>query len=418
MGDRLIFHIDVNSAFVSWSAVEQLQQGGPDLRAIPSIVGGDPDSRRSIVTAKSIPAKKYGIVTGEPVSLALRKCPTLVIARSNFDWYVKCSRAFKAICQEYTPTMQSFSIDEVFLDMSGMHYIYPDPIATAHEIKDRIYDELGFTVNVGIAENKLCAKMASDFQKPNRVHTLFPEEIPEKMWPLPVQDLFTCGKASAQRLKSFNITTIGALANTPIEQLQMIFSERGAIHYHNYANGIDDSPVVDEPEDAKGYSPETTVEDDLVEVENINRILLAQADIVAARMRADGGKCSCVGVTLRNLDFINKSHQTKLNDPTDVTDVIYETAKRLLKECWHGEPLRLVGLSVTDIDREGFEQVSLFDDENKEKRRALDSTLDLIRGRYGNGAVQRASTINEAANVNRKFKAELENDRESKEKMT
>ena len=409
MNDRLIFHIDVNSAFVSWSAVEQLQNGGPDLRKIPSIVGGDPNSRTGIVAAKSIPAKKFGINTGEPVSMALRKCPNLVIAHSNFDWYVKCSRAFKAICQEYTPTMQSFSIDEVFLDMSGMHLIYPDPIATAYEIKDRIYNELGFTVNVGVAENKLCAKMASDFEKPNKVHTLFSDEIPMKMWPLPVGDLFTCGKASAQRLNSYNIKTIGELAKTPMEQLELIFSERGALHFHNYANGIDDSPVIDEPEDAKGYSAETTVEDDLFELEDIYRILLAQADIVSARMRADGGKCRCVGVTFRNLDFVNKSHQTKLTDSTDVTDIIYKTAQRLIRESWHGEPLRLIGLSLTDIDRDGFEQISLFDDDEKEKRKTLDSTLDSIRVRFGNGAVQRASTINTSERINRRFKAEQKN---------
>ncbi|MBR5637454.1 MAG: DNA polymerase IV, partial [Pseudobutyrivibrio sp.] len=322
---------------------------------------------------------------------------------------VKCSRAFKAICQEYTPTMQSFSIDEVFLDMSGMHLIYPDPIATAYEIRDRIYNELGFTVNVGVAENKLCAKMASDFEKPNKVHTLFSDEIPMKMWPLPVGDLFTCGKASAQRLNSYNIKTIGELAKTPMEQLELIFSERGALHFHNYANGIDDSPVIDEPEDAKGYSAETTVEDDLFELEDIYRILLAQADIVSARMRADGGKCRCVGVTFRNLDFVNKSHQTKLTDSTDVTDIIYKTAQRLIRESWHGEPLRLIGLSLTDIDRDGFEQISLFDDDEKEKRKTLDSTLDSIRVRFGNGAVQRASTINTSERINRRFKAEQKN---------
>lgn len=410
MSDRLIFHIDVNSAFVSWSAVEMLKNGGPDLREVPSIVGGDPDSRRSIVAAKSIPAKKYGIVTGEPVSSALRKCPNLVIAGSNFDWYVKCSRAFKAICQEYTPTMQSFSIDEVFLDMSGMNLIYPDPIATAYEIKDRVYKELGFTVNVGVASNKLCAKMASDFEKPNKVHTLFSNEIESKMWPLPVEDLFTCGKSTSARLRSLGIFTIGELAKYPVEQLTMLLGERGAIHFHNYANGIDDSPVLQETEDAKGYSVETTVEEDLVDIESINRLLLAQTDVVAARMRADEGKCRCIGVTFRNLDFVNKSHQKKLPEATDVTDIIFETAKQLIRESWHGEPLRLLGLSLSDIERDGFEQMSLFQDENKEKRKALDSTLDSIRGKFGNSAVQRASTIDTSKNINRRHRAEQENE--------
>lgn len=410
MSDRLIFHIDVNSAFVSWSAVEMIKNGGPDLREVPSIVGGDPNSRRSIVAAKSIPAKKYGIVTGEPVSSALRKCPNLVIAGSNFDWYVKCSRAFKAICQEYTPTMQSFSIDEVFLDMSGMNLIYPDPIATAYEIKDRIYKELGFTVNVGVASNKLCAKMASDFEKPNKVHTLFQNEIESKMWPLPVEDLFTCGKSTSARLRSLGIFTIGELAKYPVEQLTMLLGERGAVHFHNYANGIDDSPVLQETEDAKGYSAETTVEEDLVDIESINRLLLAQTDVVAARMRADEGKCRCIGVTFRNLDFVNKSHQKKLPEATDVTDIIFETAKQLIRESWHGEPLRLLGLSLSDIERDGFEQMSLFQDENKEKRKALDSTLDSIRGKYGNSAVQRASTIDTSKSINRRHRAEQENE--------
>ncbi len=406
MNDRLIFHIDVNSAFVSWSAVQQLKNGGQDIRLIPAIVGGDPNSRTGIVAAKSIPAQKYGIVTGEPVSSAVRKCPQLAIVHSDFKWYVKCSRAFKAICQSYTPTMQSFSIDEVFLDMSGMHLIYPDPIATAHEIKNRIYNELGFTVNVGVGNNKLCAKMASDFEKPDKVHTLFPDEIPEKMWPLPVSELFSCGKATSQKLKGINIKTIGDLAHTPVEQLSLLLGQRAAEHYYKYANGIDDSLVIDEPEDAKGYSAETTVEKDLVDLESINRILLAQADIVSARMRADEGKCRCVGVTFRNLDFVNKSHQKKLPDSTDVTDTIYNVAKELLRESWHGEPLRLIGLSVTDIDRDGFEQISLFEDSNKEKRKALDSTLDSIRGKFGNGAVQRASTIDTAGRINRRYKAE------------
>ncbi|SFH53608.1 DNA polymerase-4 [Pseudobutyrivibrio sp. OR37] len=414
MSERLIFHVDVNSAFVSWSAVEMLKNGGPDLREIPSVVGGDPSSRRSIVAAKSISAKKYGIVTGEPVSAALRKCPNLVIAGSNFDWYVKCSRAFKAICQEYTPSMQSFSIDEVFLDMSGMHLIYPDPIATAHEIKDRIFSELGFTVNVGIGSNKLCAKMASDFEKPNKVHTLFMEEIPKKMWPLPVSDLFSCGKSSTVRLKSLNINTIGELAHTPVEQLAMVLGERAANHFHEYANGIDDSPVIDEPEDAKGYSAENTVEDDLEDLESINRLLLAQADVVAARMRADGARCRCVGVTYRNLDFVNKSHQVKLSEATDVTEVIYQTAKRLMRESWRGEPLRLIGLSISDIDRDGFEQLSLFTDENKEKRKALDGALDSIRGKFGNASVQRASTIDTSRSINRRHKAEQEMNRNKK----
>ena len=191
--ERLIFHIDVNSAFLSWESARRVSQGLPDLREIPSCVGGDPKKRTGIVVAKSIPAKKYGIQTGEPVAMALRKCPNLVIVPSDFELYDKCSRAFKKICGSYAPVMESFSIDEVFLDMTGTSLIYPDPVAAAHELKSKIHRELGFTVNVGISTNKLLAKMASDFEKPDKVHTLFPAEIPTKMWPLPVDELFFVG---------------------------------------------------------------------------------------------------------------------------------------------------------------------------------------------------------------------------------
>ena len=173
--ERLIFHVDVNSAFLSWEAAKRVKMGLPDLRDIPSCIGGDPSKRTGIVVAKSIPAKKYGIQTGEPMAMAFRKCPNLVAVPSDFELYDKCSRAFKKICGSYAPVMESFSIDEVFLDMTGASYIYPDPVATAHELKDKIRTELGFTVNIGISTNKLLAKMASDFEKPDKVHTLFPE---------------------------------------------------------------------------------------------------------------------------------------------------------------------------------------------------------------------------------------------------
>lgn len=224
--ERLIFHIDVNSAFLSWESARRVNQGLPDLREIPSCVGGDPKKRTGIVVAKSIPAKKYGIQTGEPVAMALRKCPNLVIVPSDFELYDKCSRAFKAICASFAPVMESFSIDEVFLDMTGTSLIYPDPVAAAYELKDKIHSELGFTVNVGISTNKLLAKMASDFQKPDRVHTLFPDEISEKMWPLPIRNLLFLGKASEQKLLNQGIRTIGDLARERETNVQLWLGEK------------------------------------------------------------------------------------------------------------------------------------------------------------------------------------------------
>ncbi|WP_270443951.1 DNA polymerase Y family protein [Blautia intestinalis] len=411
--NRLIFHIDVNSAFLSWESVRRVKQGLPDLRNVPACIGGDPRKRTGIVVAKSIPAKKYGIQTGEPVAMALRKCPDLVIVKSDFELYIKCSRAFKEICASYAPVMESFSIDEVFLDMTGTSLIYPDPIKTAHEIKDKIRKELGFTVNVGISTNKLLAKMASDFEKPDKVHTLFPDEIPTKMWPLPVRDLLFLGKASEKKLTGAGICTIGDMAHAKEREIQALLGNKAGHQLWQYAHGIDDSPVRAQPEEAKGFSVETTFNDDIVSVEQVLPILLEQCDIVATRMRRKEKKCTSVSVTFRTLDFRNKSHQTTLATATDLTDEIYKNAKRLFVESWKGEPLRLIGVALTNLKDESFEQLSLFEDnEKKERRRKLDATMDEIRRKYGNDKIKRASIMNSNGGIARKARAQIKNEDE------
>lgn len=412
---RLIFHVDVNSAFLSWEATKRVKQGLPDLREIPSCIGGDPKKRTGIVVAKSIPAKKYGIQTGEPVGLALQKCPDLVCVPSDFALYDRCSKAFKSICASYAPVMESFSIDEVFLDMTGTGQIYPDPIATACEIKDRIYRELGFTVNVGISTNKLLAKMASDFEKPNKVHTLYPEEVPQKMWPLPVRDLLFLGKASEKKLIQNGIHTIGDLAQANEKEIQMLLGEKSGHQLYLSANGIDDSPVKAQREEAKGISVETTFDEDIVSYEQIFPILLSQCDIVAARMRREGKKCNCVAVSFRTLEFKNKSHQRKLENPTDVTDEIYQNVKRLFQESWSGQPLRLIGMALTGLTEDSFVQMSLFEDPKKrEQQKKLDEAMDNIRKKFGNDKISRASTMNVSGRIARKAKAQMENSREKK----
>ena len=386
-----------------------MKEGLPDLREIPSCIGGDPKSRRGIVVAKSIPAKKYGVTTGEPVSMALRKCPELICVPGDFALFETCSRAFKKICASYAPVMESFSIDEVFLDMSGTEKIYPDPVKLAHEIKDRIREELGFTVNIGIGTNKLLAKMASDFEKPDKVHTLFPAEIPTKMWPLPVRDLLFLGKASEQKLIKAGIKTIGEMARYPETEIQRLLGEKTGHQLYEYANGRDDSPVRGEREEAKGYSAETTTEEDIVTYEQAFSLLLAQCDVVAARMRKDGKKCSCVSVTYRMLDFRTRSHQKKLENPTDVTEEIFAQIKNLLRECWQCQPLRLIGVALTDLTSDDFRQMSLFENtENHEKQKKVDGVVDDIRKRFGNGMIVRGSTMKTADKVARKAKAQMD----------
>ena len=394
-----------------------MKEGLPDLREIPSVVGGDPKKRTGIVVAKSIPAKKYGIQTGEPMAMALRKCPNLVVVPSDFRLYTENSLAFKAICRDYAPVVESFSIDEVFLDMTGTSLIYPDPIATAHEIKDKIHAELGFTVNVGISTNKLLAKMASDFEKPDKVHTLFPEEIPVKMWPLPIRDLLFLGKASEKRLQDFGIHTIGELAREKESAIQALLGEKTGHQLYQYARGIDNSPVLAQAEESKGFSVEKTFNDDIVSVEQVLPILLEQCDIVATRMRRKGKKCSCISVTFRTLDFKNRSHQTSHSSATDVTDEIYENARRLFLEFWKGQPLRLIGVALTGLTDESFEQMSLFEDtKKKEQRQKLDAALDAIRMKFGNDKITRASIMNSNTGMGRKAKAQMENETQKRNK--
>ena len=411
--ERLIFHIDVNSAFLSWEAVRRVKQGLPDLREIPACIGGDPRKRTGIVVAKSIPAKKYGIQTGEPMAMALRKCPQLTVVPGDFALFDQCSKAFKAICASYAPVMESFSIDEVFLDMTGTSLIYPDAVAIACEIKDKIYSELSFTVNVGISTNKLLAKMASDFEKPNKVHTLFPDEIPLKMWPLPVRDLLFLGKVSEKKLTEAGIRTIGDLAREREERVQSLLGEKAGHQLYRYARGIDDSPVRAQPEAAKGFSVETTFNDDIVSMEQIQPVLLEQCDVLATRMRRKGKKCTCISVMFRTLDFKNRSHQTKLENPTDVTDEIYKNARRLFTEFWKGQPLRLIGVALTNLTEDSFEQLSLFEDtQDKERRQKLDAAMDAIRSKYGNSMITRASIMNSNSRIARKARAQMENELE------
>ena len=298
MQQRLIFHVDVNSAFLSWEAARRVAAGEPDLRTIPSAIGGDRDKRTGIILAKSIPAKKFGVTTGEPVGMALRKCPQLVLAPPDFALYTRNSRAFIAICRRFAPVVEQVSIDECFLDMTGTHLLYPDPLAVAHQIKDAIFSELGFTVNVGISENKLLAKMASDFEKPDKVHTLFPAEIPQKLWPLPVGDLLSVGRALAEKLTAARIRTIGDLARTDLAYLQKLTGVRTAALLHDYARGVDPSPVLAEPEAVKCYGNSTTLEQDVTTIPQANQVLLALCDSVAARLRADGRRCLCLTVTI------------------------------------------------------------------------------------------------------------------------
>lgn len=406
---RLIFHVDVNSAFLSWEATRRVKAGEADLRLIPSAVGGDREKRTGVILAKSVPAKAYGIKTGEPVGMALRKCPSLVLVRPDFKLYEASSQAFMAICKKYAPVVEKFSIDECFLDMSDTERVYPDPVALAYRIKDEIKETLGFTVNIGIGENKLTAKMAGDFEKPDKVHTLFDHEIQTKLWPLPVESLYMVGSATAARLRKMHLSTIGQVAAMDVDTLRTLIGDKFGLQLHRYANGIDDTPVATAPREVKGYSNSTTLERDVMRREDALPILLALADSVASRLRADGGKTESVSVTLRSAAFLDRSHQKKLSHPTDITGEIYSAVEQIFDELWDRRtPLRLLGVALGQITWEDDPQLSFFEDEDREKARKLDRVVDDIREKFGSGAIVRGSTCGTAPNVGRKHKAQQE----------
>ena len=373
----MVFHIDVNSAFLSWTAIKILNEGGTqDIRTVPSVVSGDPSDRRSIITAASIPAKKIGIKVATPVSMALRTFPNLVIVRGDFDWYRKCSKGFIAICRSYSPVLEQFSIDECFLDMT-FRLFGKDPVSVATALKDEIKAKLGFTVNVGVGSNKLLAKMASDFEKPDKVHTLWTEEVQEKMWPLGVRDLLWVGRKTEEKLLSYGIRTIGQLAQTDISYLRRIVGERGALQLHETSNGIDNSPVETEHPDAKSYSAERTFPKDLSEPKDIDRALFKVACIVCHRIRKDKVKASTVSIFIKFTDFSTLQKQCSLPQPTDITALILNAARGLLTEIWDGErPLRQVGLGLSKLSRDAAEQMSLFEDPKLDFYRKWDENYD------------------------------------------
>ena len=395
MSAPLIFHIDVNSAFLSWEASYRVNTLGEeeDLRLIPSAVGGDIERRHGIVLAKSTPAKKYKITTGEPLVNALKKCPNLVIVPPNFDLYVKCSSELMKLLKEYAPEVEQYSIDEAFCNMTGTSMLYGSPVEFANKLKDIIKNELKFTVNIGISSNKILAKMASDFEKPDKVHTLFPNEISTKLWPLPVEDLFYVGRSTAQKLRKLGISTIGELADTDPEILRFHFKKHGEVIY-NYANGIDNTPFEREPVKNKGYGNSITLSADLTDAKIAKQIILSLCETVAARIRADKAYIGVVSVSIVNFEFSHSSRQITLDSPTKVTEKIYETACMLFDNLWDNTPIRLLGVSTSHATDTAFEQYNMFDMDRFEKLSKLNNAIDSIRNKYGEDSVQRASFIN------------------------
>lgn len=394
---RIIFHIDANSAFLSWEAVYRLQHGSVnDIRDIPSVVGGDPTARHGIVLAKSGPAKRYKIHTGESLYAAKLKCRNLLIVPPRYELYMQCSNAMVKILESYSPVIQRFSIDECFLDMTGADLYKNDAAETAYMIKERIKKELGFTVNIGVSTNKLLAKMASEFEKPDKVHTLFPCEIKSKMFPLSIDNLFMVGRATTSKLHRMGIYTIGELAKCNPDLLKQNLKSYGTLIW-DYANGIENSPVRNDGIPLKGLGNSTTLSFDVEDENTAHMVILSLTEMVSMRLRYEKKCCSVISVFVKNHNFECYSHQMKLNIPTDRTDTIYHVSCKLFDEIWGKEPIRQIGIHLSSLCKNDFYQLSLFEPDAL-KKKALDSAIDKIRMRYGNRSLIRTCFLHSGLN--------------------
>lgn len=394
----IFFHIDVNSAFLSWTALKLLQDGETtDIRTIPAIVGGDSHTRHGIVLAKSIPAKKYGISTAEPIASALRKCPNLRIVPPDHDLYSVYSHQLMEYLSSYCPIMEQVSIDECYLDFTPIAGEFSSPLEAATIIKDNVYRLFGFTVNVGISDKKFLAKMASDFKKPNLVHTLYSYEIAQKMWPLPISDLFMCGKSSQMILKNLGIQTIGELAASNLNVITSHLKSHGKLLWE-YANGIDESRVQHIPEPVKGVGNSITLPQDVASAKEAFPILLQLAESVSARLRKSKLYCATVTIELKYYNFQKVSHQRMLLSPSNSCRTIYDTSKILFQDLWNGMPIRLIGIRATKLSDENTPvQLDLFSysDTSKaeQKNQKLEQAIDDIRLKFGKNAILPASLL-------------------------
>ena len=391
--ERQILHVDVNNAFLSWTAVERLKNGESlDIRTIPAIIGGDEAQRKGIVLAKSNLAKQVGIQTGEPIYFARKKCPDLKIYQSNFSVYRKYSNQLYNLLLEYTDRIERFSIDECFLDMTQFIPKGKNLLQIAYEISRRVKEELGFTVNVGVAHNKLLAKMASDFEKPDKVHTLFENEISTKMWNLPVAELFMVGRRSLPKFQKMGIKTIKDLAQKDEAQMVKVFGKYGKMIWE-YANGIDNSEVNFEEEKPKGIGNSITLPYDYADIEKLEEVLVALVEQVAYRLRCHKMLAEVVNVQIKTNEFKVYSHQKKLMMPTDNTKIILDEAKKLLHELYDKTPIRLIGVRVDKLCESKELQLSLFDNTSN-KQTKIDKVVDELKQKYGYDKVTRAGKMN------------------------
>ena len=397
---RIIFHIDVNNAFLSWMAVERLKNGEKvDIRKRYAVIGGDEAARRGIVTAKSDLCKKCGVKTADTIYSARKKCPYLEVYAGDFKVFRKYSDMMYNYLLKYTNIIERYSIDECFLDYTASYRLFGDPVKVAYQIKDDIYRLFGFTVNVGVGNNKLEAKMASDFEKPNRVHTLFDEEIPTKMWILPIDDLFMLGKSSAKALREMGIETIGELACYDVNRLIKRFKSHGKLMWE-FANGIDNSEVSYQVRDAKSISCSTVLPYDYRNREECLKVLRQLSMEVGRKLRQKKVYAKNVSIWIKYNNFVKESKQKNLENTIYNDMDIFHTSALLFDSLWDKSiPIRALCVGVGHLSHEHDRQLSLFEDKaNKvgskhDMDNKLQEVIDKIRDKYGNDKIVYADML-------------------------
>ena len=390
MAERVILHCDLNCFFAS---VELLRY--PALRDVPVAVCGDPESRHGIVLAKNEAAKQLGVKTAETIWQARQKVPHLIPLPPHHGLYREYSRKVNAIYGQYTDLVEPFGIDESWLDITGsMHLFGGDGKSIADQLRERLREELGLTISVGVSFNKIFAKLGSDYKKPDATTVIDRGNWQAIVWPLPVGDLLGVGRSTQKLLRQYGVETIGQLAAFPRQTLETLLGKHGT-QLHDYANGLENSPVrpQHEAEPVKSVGNGTTFPRNLTRWEEVRSGLAVLSDSVAGRLRRQGLYCGGVALTIRNAQFRQFSRQVRLDAPTHLQKDIYQTALALARQSWHApDPIRaltVTALYLTD-SADSFQQLDLLDGaaaQREEKQERLEQAMDAIRGKYGKGAI-------------------------------
>lgn len=386
MGERCILHIDMNNFFATVEC-----RGRDDLVGKPVAVGGDSEARHGIILAKNYEAKAYGIRTGESILEARRKCPKLVILPPHYEEYVKVSRAARAIYSDYTDLIESFGIDECWLDVTDSEYLFGSGERIADEIRARIKKELGVTVSVGVSFNKIFAKLGSDLKKPDATTVISPENFRSLTRKLPAEELLFVGRSTKSRLNMLGIFTIGDLANADPDLLARCLGKNGLM-LRNFALGRDSAPVLqkDASYAVKSVGNSTTTPRDLNTLREAEIVFAVLCESVAVRLRAEGKKCRTVRISVRGSDLSWYSRQCRV-EPTFSEREIYRAALTLYLKEFDGRSVRSLGVCGADLCPEHDEQISMFDGETVGRARleVLEKTADSIRARFGKYAIRR-----------------------------